>query len=339
MLCLKCGQREQHSDNLCTECLLEGLMMVDVPLVILSSFCPTCNKVLRNRSWSETKWDISEAALTAARDQLRVHPEVSSARIELGITYQDIRVFKMDVKVSGTYKGMLVERTYQTEVRLTPYQCPYCSKKSGSYFEATLQLRGLDMLSDDERTDLLQRVRDDVARYAQNDPNVFISKESKAKGGHDFLMGHGGSTRTIAQRLHDTYGGDQKVSNTMAGRKDGREIYRMTYLVRLPGFLVGDYLVTEKGPFKVLKTGKRVTLRSLRNDQESYVTIQEAMGMRVLRRHEVEYDLVVVTQNEKEVQVLHPRTYATVDLVKHEGMVIEGSVKGALIDGELYLVR
>ncbi|MCU0799962.1 MAG: NMD3-related protein [Candidatus Thermoplasmatota archaeon] len=338
MLCLKCGQREQHSDNLCSECLLEGLMMVDVPLVILSNYCPTCNKVLRNRSWSETKWDISESALTAARDQLKVHPDVSSAKIELGITSQDIRVFKMDLKVSGTFKGMFIERTYQTEVRLTPYQCPYCSKKSGSYFEATLQLRGLDMLTEEERTDLLQKVRDDVARLGLRDPNVFITKEGKAKGGHDFLMGHGGSTRIFAQRIHDTYGGDQKVSNTLAGRKEGRELYRMTYLVRLPGFLVGDYLVNDKGPFKVLKSGKKVTLRSLRTRQESYVTIQEAMEMRAFRKNEVEFDLVLLTQTEREVQVMHPRTYATVDLVKYEGMEIEGSVKGALIDGELYLV-
>jgi nonsense-mediated mRNA decay protein 3 len=338
MLCLRCGRNEQHSDNLCSECLLEGLKMVDVPLVILASYCPTCNKVLRNRSWTDTKWDISEAALTAARDHVRLAPEVHSATVELGIASQDIRVFKVDIRASGTYKGLHVERTYVTEVRLTPYQCTFCSKRSGSYFEATLQLRGLEMLSMEEREDMLQRVRDEVAKMSLTDPNVFITKESRAKGGYDFMMGHNGSTRIIAQRLHDTYGGDQKVSSTLAGRKEGRELYRMTYLVRLPGFLVGDFLIDDRGPFKVVKTGKRVVIRSLRNRQDSHITVQEAMGMRVLRKKDVEFDLVLVSQTQKELQVLHPRSYATVDLVRIDGMVVDTTVKGALIDGELYLV-
>ena len=63
-----------------------------------------------------------------------------------------------------------------------------------------------------------------------------------------------------------------------------------------------------------------------------------AMSMRKLKKADVEEDLIVVSSTEDEIQVLHPTTMRTVDLLLKNRKVEGETIKGALIEGELFLV-
>jgi nonsense-mediated mRNA decay protein 3 len=50
-------------------------------------------------------------------------------------------------------------------------------------------------------------------------------------------------------------------------------------------------------------------------------------------------EAVVLSQSAKEVQVMHPRSYATVELRKPQGFKVEGdTVRVVLFEDEMYLL-
>jgi len=292
----------------------------------------------KGKSWLEIEGSLEDSAVHLAKLNVVVSNDVQNPRIELSVDHEDNSIFKISGKATSVYKGVIVNQELRTEVRLHQQSCPYCSRQTGNYFEAILQLRGLDTLTQNQSDDLIQRVRDEVATASLKDPQVFISKEEKVRGGHDFYLGENSHARQMSQRLHEQYGGEYKYSSSLFGKKDGRDIYRHTYLVRLPGFLVGDYLVKEKKAYVVTKIFKRVQLKELSTHRDLTVDISDAMTMRVFKAEQVEVDAVVIMQTDKEVQVLHPTTMRPVDLIKPEGMIAGEKVRCAYIEDELYLV-
>lgn len=338
MLCLKCGEREQFADNLCEKCLLGSIEPITIPAVVQGTVCGSCNRLQKGRSWLEVEGSIDDAAVHLANLHLDISDEVQNPRVELSIDHEDQNLFKISGVATSVYKGVIVHQDLSTEVRLHLHTCPFCSRQLSNYYEAIIQLRGLDNLTEKQLEDLLQKVRDDTGSASIKDPNVFISKEEKVRGGYDFYMGENSFARQMAQRLHDRFGGEMKWSSSLFGRKLGRDIYRHTYLVRLPGFLVGDYLVNDKGAFLVTKVYKRVQVRNLRTQRDINIDLADAMSMRAVKAEDVEIEVVVIMQTDKEVQVLHPSTMRPVDLIKPDNVVIGEKVKVAYIDDDLYLV-
>jgi len=340
MLCLNCGKREQYADNLCETCLLERFEPFTVPKVIHGTVCPSCNRVLKGRHWESCRGEKDDACLEVAGDHIKLDPELSFPSMDLHAASQDGRVFHVTGEISGTYRGLAVRRQLDVEVRLDLTICRFCSRQHGNYFEAIVQIRGLEGLSEDTIEELLDSVRDRAYEMSVKDPNVFITKEEKVRGGYDFYLGEKSFAKALAQRMHDSLGGEMKVSSSLYGKRDGNDLYRFTYLVRLPGFIAGDYLILGDGPKEVLRfVKKKVFLRDLRTKRTTSMDQTEAMGRRVVRARDADVDLVVVMDAGTEVQVLHPDTLRPVDVVKPEGYgtVEDDSIPGVLIDQEVYL--
>ncbi|MBN1390776.1 MAG: 60S ribosomal export protein NMD3 [Candidatus Thermoplasmatota archaeon] len=338
MLCLKCGQREQFADNLCEECFRASVQPISLPPVIHGNVCRTCFRLQKGRSWLEIEASIEDAAVHLAKLNIGISGDAQNPRVELSVDLQDSSVFRISGKASSVFKGVIVEQTLSTEVRFHLQSCPFCSRQRGNYFEAVIQLRGLDTLTERQIDELLQRIRDEVYSTSLKDPRTFISNEVKVRGGHDLYMGENSHARQLAQKLHDEYGGEFKWSSSLYGNKDGRDIYRHTYLVRLPGFVVGDYLVKESNAYLVTKVFKRVQLKELSTRRDITVDLQDAMSMRIFKAEHVEVELVVIMQTDKEVQLLHPTTMRPVDLLKPEPVTFGEKARCVYIEDELYLV-
>ena len=338
MLCLKCGKREQFADHLCEECLLASIRPISVPPVIQGNVCRVCNRLQKGRSWLDMEGSLEDAAVHLAKINVNVSKDVQNPRVELSVDQEDNSLFRISGKASSVYKGVIVNQDLRTEVRLHLQSCPYCSRQMGNYFEAIIQLRGMDNFTEKQLDDLLQKIREEVYSASLKDPQVFISKEEKVRGGHDIYLGENAYARQLAQRLHDQYGGEFKWSSSIFGRKEGRDLYRHTYLVRLPGFMVGDYLVGGKKAYLVTKVFKRVQLRDLQDHRDITVDVSDAMAMRVFKAQDVEVETVVIMQTDREVQVLHPTTMRPVDLIKPEGAMIGEKARCAYIEEELFLI-
>ncbi|MEA3558158.1 MAG: NMD3-related protein [Candidatus Thermoplasmatota archaeon] len=337
MLCLRCGKREQFVDNLCEECLLETVRPASIPPVIQGDVCRMCNRLRKGRSWTDPFNDPADAAVHLADNTVESSPGVSIRSIDLSVDRDDNYSFNISGNARTIYHGMVIEQELSCEVRLHPQTCPWCSRQQGNYFEAIIQLRGLEGLSVEQIESLLGKIRDETYHAHLKDPSIFISRDEKVRGGYDIYMGENSFARGMSLKLHDQYGGDQKTTSSLYGRKDGRDIYRHTYLVRLPGFLKGDYLSGDMGPYKVLKVKRKVAVLDLENGRETNIDLRTAMSMKALKPEDVEVDLIVVMDNGDEVQVLHPSSMRPVDLVKKFEIDVKETVKGIWIDDELYL--
>lgn len=341
MLCLKCGAREQYADNLCEECLVASIDPFVIPQVVRGFTCPVCNRISGNgKSWEDCDGDVTDAAVATAMRNLSSHSEVAGTTVELSVDDFDKAVFHISGRGSGIFKGVIVKKDLHTEVRLKLSVCTYCSKQHGNYYEAILQIRGLAGLTDDEIGQLIERIEDETYTASVKDSNVFITRKEKVKGGYDFYMGEKTFTRQLSQRLHDNFGGEMKTSSSLFGRKDGKDLYRSTYLVRLPGFVTGDYIVMDGIPFLVEKiSSKRIQLKNMKNRSKVSLDAGEVMGRKVMKRADAEVEAVVIMETAKEIQILDPETLKPVDLIKPRDFDWEGGDKlvCVMVDGEVYI--
>lgn len=104
------------------------------------------------------------------------------------------------------------------EIKFVTVMCPDCSKISGGYYEAIVQLRG------DERK---------IAKYSKMLTRLlgkmtFISKTEEVKGGIDIYVGSSIKTQDALSRLGLSY----LLTRKLVGRRDGKRIYRATFSVR-----------------------------------------------------------------------------------------------------------
>lgn len=105
------------------------------------------------------------------------------------------------------------------QVRFVPQLCVDCSRRSGGYFEAIIQLRGSAENTAKARDELVERM----------ERGSFVSKVEQLREGVDI---YAGSRKEALAALRE-----MRLKHTSAaklfGVKDGRRVYRFTYCVRL----------------------------------------------------------------------------------------------------------
>jgi nonsense-mediated mRNA decay protein 3 len=97
--------------------------------------------------------------------------------------------------------------------------------------------------------------------------------------------------------------------------RDGLDMYRVSYLVRLPEFEVGD-IVTFRKKYYMLKrvSSQGGRLVSMKDFRELPVKRQDMPEVKVFAKRSEAREAVVVSTSDKEIQVMDPSTYETIDL-------------------------
>ena len=75
--------------------------------------------------------------------------------------------------------------------------------------------------------------------------DFFTTEAGAVRGGYDFQLSSTEKARSVSRDLMIKFGGHVNETNTLVGRKDGRDLLRHTFGVRLPNVKNGDYLFTE----------------------------------------------------------------------------------------------
>ena len=80
----------------------------------------------------------------------------------------------------------------------------------------------------------------------------FYYRSRSVRGGYDFQLSSTEKARSLSRELMIKYGGHVNETNTLVGRKDGRDLLRHTFGVRLPNVKNGDYLFIKNKVSKVI---------------------------------------------------------------------------------------
>jgi nonsense-mediated mRNA decay protein 3 len=175
---------------------------------------------------------------------------------------------------------------------------------------------------------------------ASVESNAFLSKKEYIHGGEDFYIGSSSAARQIAKRLIKKFSGKMIESSKLMGRKNGKEVYRLTFNIRVPEVQPGKfvrinnqiYLVTEVKP-------KRVGLLNLKSLKKQSMSNDKIEKVSILGGSELIFDAVVVIESNSEVQILNPDNMLTIDVIKPDGFVFEGeTVKIFKHDEDIFLL-
>ncbi len=338
--CVKCGcDCEESLDGLCIDCWLDGRSLTELPHHVDLKVCTNCGEFAVGEKW--IKKDLIMAVQDAAVDALGVIDGVKVTGVSTSYECQDPYVYLVNVHSECDVLGYQTEHDASTIVRIKNNVCKRCSRQLGSYYESILQIRtGAKGLSPELREETLAFVEDYVGRLAATNKSIFITKMELVTGGVDVYLSSISLGKNLAREFSDIYCAETKESPKLVGQTtDGQDMYRLTYLVRLPEYHVGDVVIVDGRYCKLTRvSGSGGRTVDLMNFREKSVRRSDMTEIKLFEKSSDLKDATVINATGSEIQVLHPENYSTVDLKVPEGYDAGETVKVVTIEDNLYLV-
>lgn len=338
MFCVECGSEGPLYEGLCESCFLHKNQFTLVPKTVDLLRCNHCLEFLIGGSWHRYT-SLEEALADAIPIQVRIGAEVTG--IQINITPQDMRNYGVELEITVRVYDLEKKERHRTLVRLKSTSCPRCSRIKGSYFESIIQVRSRNRhLDRDEMDELMGHIERRVESAAEQSREMFISKVEELHGGFDVYLSSNSLGRAIARELAAMHGAEFKESSSLVGKKEGKDVYRMTFLVRLPTYRLGDIVSFQQSLYRIEAISRTATrLQELRTHERITISNADLENVRVKGSEKDLMDAVVVSETEEELQLLHPVSYVVIEVKKPDGFKVNGeTVKVFSHEGDLYLV-
>ncbi len=343
MLCVECGDEvPELYDGMCLDCYVEKRVNVGIDDPIEIEICSKCGSVKKGDRWLERP-DFETVMLDRIEDSLSISSSVEKYSFQVEFDDSDPKNIVADLTVELITNGVEKEKHLSTNIVLKKGQCKNCSKREGDYYEAILQVRPTEEeMSEKQKRNVIDRVHRRVEVDRGEEKKVFITLEKEIHGGLDFYLSDRRVTRNLSYEIADFLGGDVKESSELAGRKDGQNVYRMTYSVRIPPYEEGDFIEFENKIYRIRETKRGsgpILVHDLEDNRTTTMSKEEISDARVYGGEELVRKAVVVSEEEEEVQIMDPETYDTKTLLKPEGFEEDkDEVEVVKIERHLYLL-
>ncbi|MCI4349281.1 MAG: 60S ribosomal export protein NMD3, partial [Thermoplasmata archaeon] len=168
---------------------------------------------------------------------LLAHPEASIRTVD----WTDASVHPLMREVDGVvhlrFRGMERTEPVRLTVKIEHRTCPTCSRRAGHFYAATIQLRGGDDAPREKapaRRERLQQSWASVLHEIRAPWKSAISWTEDLPEGIDLYLTDVLSARSIARVLKRALGARLVESATLWGRKNGKDVYRVTFCARVP---------------------------------------------------------------------------------------------------------
>lgn len=258
--CVVCGRTGiPLVDGVCTDCEAARRTLVSVRPHATVVLCSQCGAREVGKHWERA----GASALLGSEDLLPFlvpDEEAAIRRVEWQETGANPLLKSLHGDVHVRFRGL--ERTVPVDltVRLLHRTCPDCSRRSGHYFTALIQLRGPEGGSRRSPHELRERLReiwDATIPGARADWRGHHSWTERRPEGWDYFFTETLAAKNVARLFKDRFGAEVKESASLYGRKDGRDLYRVTLAVRLPVHLPGDFYADKGRLFRLERPSAR----------------------------------------------------------------------------------
>ena len=340
MFCVECGNDVPIFRNgVCLCCYLKVTQFSKGPAILDITMCPRCSSYKFKNTWVKEPFD--DILNRYVKEAFTVNPELKHVIIKIECKEQE-RIHACLVYISGCIEDQTITEQHPLTVRIKHNTCETCSREAGGYYEATVQIRTEQRtFTHAELHTLRSAVETMVGQFqASGKRGLFITDVAEKREGLDFFLSEKGTALSIAKKIQEQFGGDFKQSASSAGMKDSRQIYRMTYLVRIPAYRKGDFFSIGKSCFAIvsLHTNK-VRALELPTWTEKVIDGKDIQPSRIYGGKELIREMIVVSQSKTEIQLMDPKTYTTVEIRKPKTLSVETPmVKTVKLDGSLFLV-
>lgn len=320
-VCPECGKEtERIVRSVCPDCFGKKLNLFDLPEVLHARICQRCGAHYYKSKW-EDMGTPEEVAMLTAEEHLAVAQGIENISVGMHPHARSPYIFDVLVDVEGEADGVKYYKDGKTEVRIKREACDMCSRRAGGYFEGIIQLRANHRIpTKEEVTDCLKLVEESMlAQLKRGDKLAFVTDTITFKDGADVYIGSAKAGRHVCKHIIELRGGTVAESYTLAGMKDGRDIYRTTFALKLPEFKKGDVVYYEDKVIEIKNCGKRVTGINLLNSSNFFADGDRFKNAELLGNTDDAQDAVLVAVEENGIQVLDPETFETVTIQKPMG--------------------
>ena len=203
------------------------------------------------------------AILQILHEQVPARPPFGGASFTHVAREEDPNNYFLTVKAVGKHEGVEVLQDFHTRLRIKPTVCDTCQRQDSRYYEGILQVRadGRELTGAERReVRTLVLARADRGREEAGD---FVSRVEEVRGGLDFYVSSNALGGRLAKEIASAYGGTVSSSAKLYGQRKGKDMYRVTSLVRLPAFRVGDIVRYRDALTEVVALAPLLTLRDL----------------------------------------------------------------------------
>ncbi|MCX8173274.1 MAG: 60S ribosomal export protein NMD3 [Thermoplasmata archaeon] len=302
MLCPKCGKTvSQLHSGLCIDCVFTEKVPVHVSERIEMLVCTDCGAVLVGRHWEKFETE-NDALKKLIYMQLECSPGFRCTEIDTECEKLDRNVLSCEAKLSLEYDGEVHEQKRQVTIFRRKNLCPDCSRIHGHGFSAVIQIRRKGR----EIGARLLREMEDIVEGAAAGKRQVVQRED-VENGVDIYIVDNGYARAVCEALKRKFGARVKASPRLHTRREGKDVYRVTYLVEIERFEDGDLVYYDGDLYTVApeRAGKLL----LRNQGgKERVVMGETLKNAEIIEFEMLDELKVVYRDEKEITVLDERT-------------------------------
>ena len=215
------------------------------------TLCSRCSSYKHKNTWVQEPFD--DILKQHIKDAFIISPELKNVTIQTQYNEQD-RVLHCMVSISGFLEGHLVTEQHPLTVRIRRNTCDVCSREAGGYYEAIIQIRAEQRTFSKNELKILRSTVETMVGQLQKSGKrgLFITDFDETRQGLDFFLSEKTTAFSIAKKLQEQFGGDFKQSASTAGMKDSKQVYRMTYLVRVPAYRKGDFFSFDNSFFLII---------------------------------------------------------------------------------------
>ena len=243
--CPKCGKPTDR-EGLCNNCRIGDTPWFTCDRCVKSTHCPSCGAVKQVNTWTDTSRERDDLAPDIANAAVHFHPDIRKPSLVVTVKDNTLNRSTANIALKGLLYNTPVEGTCSVEIIWDKEQCDRCNRISGNYYEGIVQVRAegrfpstyeLQMSSG-----IAQQVEDSL--QAGGERLSFIADTNETKEGLDITVGSQHIGTLISQGIIAQLGGRYTTHPKLVGEKNGRQLYRITYSVRLPRFQKQDIVVS-----------------------------------------------------------------------------------------------
>ena len=231
MKCILCDSNEAIIHGQCEDCFVNRIQITTNGSVDIT-ICPKCNSFKLGNSWS--RGNVENSLSKTISEHLLINDPNVSARVKS----DSVELRRLDNRI--TFKTLLTSngismsgKSMEIPAKILLNSCPTCNKITGSYYEAIIQLRTLTA----EHSPIIEKVLSNISTMLEamdkSDNDSFVSKIQPVKAGVDIYLGKKSDGIKFSKFIHDHYFSETTTTKKLAGRREGSDFYRYTYLVRL----------------------------------------------------------------------------------------------------------
>jgi len=339
--CPKCG-KPSETEGLCRECRVGNTPWFTCDARVTSIHCPSCGAIKQINTWTDNTRSREELGPEIAKEAVHFHPDVKRPEISGSIEDLTVNRSRASLVVRGTLYKKPVEGTCTTEIIWHKEQCDRCNRISGSYYEGIVQVRADGRIPSTYEIQMSASIAQQIEDTLQSGGErlSFISDMNEIHDGLDIIIGTQHIGLMISQRIVASLGGRYTTHPKLVGEKNGRQLFRITYSVRLPRYQKHDVVAAGKRYYEVDRIeAHHVRATDLRDGTAK--SVREEDIIRLVGNTRNAESALVVFSDPTGIGVLDPVSNRTIDLAAPSWMEIRaGEHVNILRDGDhLIIVR